>query len=119
MKLYGIYHANGGLLGELAYVVGKISGRTHCALCDITHGAIRAKTDFKVFQQEIPIPFETLHLNEQSAELQNFSQDQTPCVVLQRGSEFELLLGPEDLESCGGSVALLKQKILRHLDGAV
>ena len=36
-KAYGVYHADGGIIGELAYVWGKIRGTAHCALCDITH----------------------------------------------------------------------------------
>ena len=34
-KLYGIYHADGGLVGELAYIFGKYTGNVHCSLCDI------------------------------------------------------------------------------------
>ena len=32
----GVYDADGGLLGELAYLTGRILGIAHCALCDIT-----------------------------------------------------------------------------------
>ena len=36
--LVGIFDADGGLRGELRYVIDKLAGRGHCALCDITHG---------------------------------------------------------------------------------
>ena len=39
--LVGVYHANGSWHGELAYLLGRLSGRAHCALCDITHGLLR------------------------------------------------------------------------------
>ena len=44
--LTGVYQANGSLSGELRYVVGKLLGSAHCALCDITHGAVREKPGF-------------------------------------------------------------------------
>jgi hypothetical protein len=40
-RLIGVYNAEGSLRGELAYLLGKLTGRAHCALCDITHGALR------------------------------------------------------------------------------
>lgn len=42
-RLVGVYHANGGLRGEVAYVVGKFLGTAHFALCDITHSPVRRK----------------------------------------------------------------------------
>ena len=44
--LTGVYQADGSLSGELRYVVGKLLGSAHCALCDITHGAVREKKGF-------------------------------------------------------------------------
>ena len=46
-KLVGIYNANGSVLGELKYLVGKLTGQSDCALCDITHGPFRGKADFR------------------------------------------------------------------------
>ena len=40
-RLIGVYDADGGLRGELAYVLGHLAGRAECALCDITHSAVR------------------------------------------------------------------------------
>ena len=36
-ELVGVYDADGGLPGELAYLWGKLRGTRHCGLCDITH----------------------------------------------------------------------------------
>ena len=45
-RLVGVYNANGGIVGELSYVLGKVKGSAHCALCDISHGkSFRAKKD--------------------------------------------------------------------------
>jgi hypothetical protein len=37
-RLYGIYHADAGFLGEMDCLGGKVLGRKRCALCDLTHG---------------------------------------------------------------------------------
>ena len=38
--LYGIYNADDGIMGELAYVWGKIRGTAHCALCDESNSGL-------------------------------------------------------------------------------
>ena len=43
MQYVGIYNADGTVLGEIAYVFAKYTGRRHCELCDITHGTVRRK----------------------------------------------------------------------------
>ena len=44
-RLVGVYDADGGLLGEAAYVWGKVRGTRHCALCDITHRRVRRRPE--------------------------------------------------------------------------
>ena len=41
VRLTGVYNAKGSLLGEVRYAVGRRLGRSHCALCEITHGRVR------------------------------------------------------------------------------
>jgi hypothetical protein len=62
-KLVGIYNANGPVIGALQYFFGKLTGQTHCALCEITHGRLREKTVFSNSKLALGIPFENLHLN--------------------------------------------------------
>ncbi len=35
---FGIYNADSTFFGELGYLISKISGKTSCSLCDVTHG---------------------------------------------------------------------------------
>ena len=35
--VWGVYHADGGIMGELRYVIGAVFQGNHCSLCDITH----------------------------------------------------------------------------------
>jgi hypothetical protein len=103
-----VYHANGGIVGELAYVVGKLRGTAHCALCDITHGAVRMKPAFAALQQRCPVPVRLVHLNERPPELAKVSRGRTPCVVGESRvggrAVWRELLAPDDLERCAGSV---------------
>ncbi|MCU0311748.1 MAG: hypothetical protein MUE36_12505 [Acidimicrobiales bacterium] len=110
--LVGVYHANGSLTGELAYWVGARLGRAHCALCDITHGTFRAKPEFARCRADLAVPFETVHLDERSAELAVVTEGHTPCVVARvdegdGGVRHRVLLGPDALEACQGEPAAL------------
>ena len=63
-ELVGVYDADGGLLGEAAYVWGKVRGTRHCGLCDITHSAVRRKAEWDRMAASLPVPVRLLHLNE-------------------------------------------------------
>ena len=62
--LVGVYHADGGPIGEAKYVIGKLMGTAHCALCDITHSPVRRKPAWDRMVAELGAPLELLHLNE-------------------------------------------------------
>ena len=102
-KLVGIYNANGSLTGEIAFLFGKFTGRTECALCDITHGTFKKKTAFSRAQQTLGVPFEILHLDELDSTLYSF-KDSAPCVVAVRGSECSILLSKAELALCDSEV---------------
>ena len=63
-RLVGVYDADGGLLGEAAYVWGKVRGTRHCALCDITHGRVRRRPEWDRMVADLGVPVDLLHLNE-------------------------------------------------------
>tara|TARA_Y100000591_G_C21633226_1_gene593923 strand:- start:94 stop:519 length:426 start_codon:yes stop_codon:yes gene_type:complete len=102
--LYGVYNADGGLLGELAYVWGKIRGTAHCALCDITHRGVSKKKQWKEYESRLRVPIKLLHINEQEEGLAQLTEGKTPCVVGGSSGEFEIVMFAEDLEECGKSV---------------
>ena len=112
VSLVGVYNADGTLSGELRYWLGARIGRAHCALCEITHGTFREKEEWKQQSAALPVPFEAVHLDERSSEVAAASGEQTPCVVaLVGGADFELLLGPEQLEACRAEPAALAAAI--------
>lgn len=115
-RLVGIYNANGGIVGELTYVLGKLKGTAHCALCDISHGkSFRAKEEWVNGVTELPIPLETVHLNEMDDATLAVANGRSPIVVYLDGQDDRILITEDELETCAGTSAeffqLLKRKI--------
>ena len=66
-RLVGVYDADGGLLGEAGDVWGKVPAAPppHCALCDITHGRVRERADWRACRSTLPVEFATYHRDDQ------------------------------------------------------
>ena len=111
-SIWGVYHADGGLLGELRYVMGVAFRGEHCSLCDITHSVAWEKGEMKKWRKTSEIPFHLVHLNERPEEVTIATEGKTPCVVGKSNSGFVMLATDEELTSFNGSVDLLK----RHLE---
>ena len=112
-QLIGVYHANGSWRGELAYLVGKLSGRAHCALCDITHGVLWRRRSFDAYVATLPVGFELVHLDERSDDVAAASDGHTPCVLARTGTGLVVLLDADDIASCHGNPARLRDDIDR------
>lgn len=110
--LTGVYHADGSLLGELRYLAGRARGTTHCALCDITHGRLRERPEWRAARDRLPVPFRAVHLDERTNAERAASDGHTPCVLAHRGAEASVLLGPTELDACAGSPDALVTAIL-------
>lgn len=105
-RLVGVYDADGGIVGEARYVVGHLLGRTECALCDITHSAVRRKGSWVRLVDELQVPLVAVHRNEIPSELADVvAPGRLPAVyaVLADGSAVELI-GREELRALDGSV---------------
>lgn len=105
--LVGVYNAKGTLKGELTYWVGARLGRQHCGLCDITHGSFREKSEWKSCRAGLPVAFDTYHSDDQPEDVRKLLGNDLPAVVAETESGFVLLLGPQQLENCGGSPSQL------------
>ena len=119
-SLVGVYDADGTLTGELRYWVGAhLTGTTHCALCEITHGLFREKAEWREAVGELPVHFEAVHLDERSPQVTAASEGRTPCVLAVRtDGSVDLLLGPEELEAMDGDpsrlIAALSETLRRR-----
>lgn len=117
-KVIGIYNAKGSITGELAFLFGRLTGRTECALCDITHGTFKKKTAFSRAQQTLGVPFEILHLDELDSTLYSF-KDSAACVVAIRGADCSILLSKAELALCEGDVDRFFDAIKIKLDSLI
>lgn len=100
--LVGVYDADGTVRGELAYWVGARLGRAHCALCDITHGSVRTKPEWKRLRASLPVPFRAVHRDEASPEV--LAAGGRPAFVAAETADGLVpLLDREALAACGGS----------------
>ena len=106
-ELIGVYDADGTPWGELRYVVGKRFGRAHCALCDITHGLVREKDEWKACRASLPVPFTAVHRDEMEADVAAAVGSTLPAVVARGEGGAVMLLGPEELDACVGEPAAL------------
>ena len=114
IRLIGVYDADGTFRGEVAYWIGARLGRQHCALCDITHGAFRERSDWQACRSELPVPFETFHRNDLPESVRALNAP-LPAVFAETAAGVQVLLGPEALAACAGS----PDALLHALDAAL
>ena len=80
IRLIGVYDADGGLRGEIAYLAGKLGGH-HCSLCDITHSPVRRRREWDAYVAGLPGPFDVVHRNERSEAIAAATSGREACVV--------------------------------------
>src|SRR3954466_11496252 len=102
VRLVGVYDADSTLRGELAYWIGARLGRAHCALCDITHGLVRERSEWAACRAGLRLAFDTSHSNDQPEAIRSARGGVAPAVVAETTSGVVLLLGPKDLSACDG-----------------
>lgn len=110
-RLTGVYDADGGLAGELRYVIGKVLGRAHCSLCDITHGALRPKAAWTRCRTSFGVPIDVVHRNERSAAVATATHGRLPAVVAHTDEGVVVVLGPEELDGLGGDVDAFAERL--------
>jgi hypothetical protein len=117
-RFVGVYNAEGTLKGEIAYWIGARLGRAHCALCDITHGVLRERSDWRSCRDGLPVPFETFHLDDQPSEVRTVAGGAAPVVVADTSGGPVVLLGPAEIEACQASPEKLERAIEAAVDRA-
>ena len=118
LRLVGVYDAEGTLRGELSYWVGARLGRAHCALCDVTHGLLRERSDWRACRDAMPVPFDTYHRDDQPSAVRDAAQGDAPVVLAETAVGYVVLLGPAQLEACSSSVASFSAALDRAVAGA-
>ena len=117
-RLVGVYRAEGSLRGELAYVVGRLLGTAHCALCDITHSPVRRKHAWDRMVAGLGVPFDLVHLDERDAATAALvtGWDDSPAVLAEVDGRLQQVLGPDELEHIGGDVDGFEHALRAALD---
>ncbi len=118
-RLIGVYDANGSFGGEVAYTVGKILGRRHCALCEITHGwSPVEKRASRACRAGLPVPFEIVHLDERTPAVAEASEGRTPTVLAETDEGLVELVDREALGLLGSDprrlVTALEDAVVAH-----
>jgi hypothetical protein len=117
-ELVGVYDADGGLLGEAAYVWGKVRGTRHCGLCDITHSTVRRKAAWDRMAASLPVPVRLLHLNELDDDLAAaVAATRAPVVLAREDDGWRELLGAAELDEMAGSVDAFDAAVRARLAG--
>jgi len=117
-ELVGVYDADGGPLGEAAYVWGKLRGTRHCSLCDITHSPWRRKPAWDAMAAGLSVPFRLVHRNELEVGLAAVvARVGVPAVLGRAGEEWISLVRDDELSAMEGSVdqlgLLLRERLVR------
>lgn len=104
--LVGVYHADGGPIGEARYVIGRLLGTAHCSLCDITHGVVRRKAKWDAMAAGLGLPVDLVHLNEMPIDIAPLVAERGSPLVAARLEDgtAQVVLAPEDLDALSGSV---------------
>ena len=113
-RLVGVYDADGGIRGELAYLAGKVAGR-HCSLCDITHSPVRRRKAWDAYVASLPVPFDVLHRNERTEDVRAATTGKEPCVVAQTDDGGIVLVVDADRLAGAADVAGLASQLDRAL----
>jgi hypothetical protein len=80
-------------------------------LCEITHGSVRQRPEWKTCQAGLPVPFDTFHRNDQPDTIRAASGALAPVVVAETDAGHVLILTPGDLDACKGSIDRLVEAI--------
>ena len=119
--LIGVYNADGGIVGEISYVLGHLIGIRSCSLCDISHSPVKKKAAFKELEQHLlsehGIMVRMIHLNERNERETKASEGREPCMLLEYPDQsISMFLDSTDLKALSGSVKSLKKLITSRLD---
>ena len=111
VSLIGVYDADGSFAGEVRYWLGARLGRSHCSLCEITHGMFREKSDWRNCRDSLNVEFLTFHRDDAPVDVLEACGYQVPVVLARRGDDLLLVLGPEELEALGGDVTRFEAEL--------
>ena len=115
IRIYCIYDAKGSIIGEISYLWKKLIFNFECSLCNISHNTFTEKQIWKKEMSKAKYKLEMLHLDEQSEDLQAFTEGVTPCVVGKDASGYKIILNDSQLKKINGDVNLFFKELNNKL----
>ncbi len=113
-RLILIYKADSGKLNALFDNVRKMLKLNGCSLCSITHGLVGEKSEWRSCRAEIGVPIDYLHRDEIFGPMKDLVGDTLPCVVAETAAGHRVVLTPDVLDRCRGSVDDFRGRLLTH-----
>lgn len=109
-ELIGVYNADSGIAGEASFLIGKLLGTRHCALCDITHSPVRRKPEWDQMAAGLRVPFSLDHLNDTPRDVRKVVNENGAPIVLGRlfTGGLVVLLTADELELSGSVSAFAR-----------
>lgn len=115
-RLIGVYDADGSVLGELSYFVAARFGRAHCALCDITHGRVRERADWRASRDRLPVPVTMYHRDDQPDHVRAVVGTALPVLVAETaGGDVVVVADRGQLDGCDGS----PERLVEHVESSL
>ena len=112
-RIVGVYNADGSILGELKFTIGKITGKSDCGLCDLTHGWNPfGKPSWKNACSARSIEIELVHRDELTS-AQSEAAGDLPAIIIQLGETWRKLMSAEDISSFKGNSSGLLSEVER------
>jgi len=113
-RLLFVYNADSGTLNAIIDSARKLLSINGCPLCSLTHSLAGERSEWLSCKESIGVPVDYVHRDELSPALRGVVGDRLPSVVARAGDQDIVLLGPDVIQRCKGSVADLRGRIKTH-----
>jgi hypothetical protein len=113
-RLFFVYNAESGVLHSVVDSAKKLLSINGCALCSLTHSMVGEKSEWKDCRESIGVPVEYVHRNELTPAMRELVGGKLPTVVAEAAGELVMLLEPEVIARCQGSIGDLKGRLRTH-----
>ncbi len=113
-RLILVYNADSGALNAIVDSARKLFRLNGCDLCTITHSLAGERSEWRSCKDEIGVPVDYVHRDELSGDLAKAVGGKLPAIVAQATDKLVMLLPPEVLARCRGSVSDLKGRLSTH-----
>jgi hypothetical protein len=110
-EFIGVYDADGTIVGEVSYWIGARLGRTHCSLCELTHGLFTVKREWRECSATLGVPFTTWHRDDAPAEVLAAAAGSYPVVLARDAVGLRVVVDAIRLETFDGDTT----KFVAHL----